>query len=511
MSTIQHNREEILALMQSIPVAAIATSAGEKPRIRMMHYAADENFTVYLATMKGDPKTVQMTNYPSISLLIHKDGGDINESREVEITGKAFFVRDNEERERALAMTAKTSPVVQYLVGTGNASVLDCIKVLPDTVKYRIFKEIVQGMPPTVVEFPQNRHVVSDWHLIQMKVKSWGMAVRLSSLTASMVAILLGSAVAWLKTGTLSWGFFLLTLLAGLLIQAGTNVFNDYFDHKSSNDEINREFVRPFSGGSRVIQLGFLSPVEMLVGAILMCLLSAVIGFYLAWARGYAILLIGAIGLLSGIFYTGGLNWAKKGIGELLVGLNYGILMTLGAYFVQAQSLSWVPVIAALPISFLIIGVLYINEFPDYAADKRVGKNTLVVRLGPQKAVTLYAFIMMSTYVSLIIGVLANVLPMAALLGMLTLPLSIRAIQYARKHYASSFDLIPANALTVTSHLATGLLLTLAFAWEVLGAAGLVYMLIITVVFVGLVVWLYRYIERQKAIFLGLKQAIGSR
>ncbi|MBI4295844.1 MAG: 1,4-dihydroxy-2-naphthoate octaprenyltransferase [Chloroflexi bacterium] len=510
-SNIQHGREEILNVMRSVPVAAIATSAGEKPRIRMMHYAADDNFTIYLATMKGDPKTVQMTNYPSLSLLIHKDGGDINESREVEITGKALFVHDAKEREQALAMTAKTSPVVAYLVSTGNSSVLDCIKVLPDTVKYRIFKEIVQGLPPTVVEFPQNRQAVSDWKLIKIKLKSWLMAVRLSFLTAAMVPILLGTAIAWLKTGTLAWGIFLLTLLAGLLIQAGTNIFNDYFDHKSSNDEVNREFVRPFSGGSRVIQLGLLTPVEALVGAILLCFLSAIIGFYLAWLRGPAILVLGAIGLLSGVFYTGGLNWAKRGVGELLVGLNFGILMTLGAYYVQTQTLAWLPVVAAIPVSLLIFAVLYINEFPDYTADKQVGKNTLVVRQGRERAVALYSFLMLAGYFAVAIGVVARVLPLTTLLGMLTLPLSLKAIQYARIHHSSSFDLIPANALTVTTHLATGLLLTLAFTWEALGTRGLIYILLIALIFVGLVVWMYRYIERQKTIFLGLKEAVGSR
>lgn len=337
------------------------------------------------------------------------------------------------------------------------------------------------------------------------------MAIRLSFLTASMVPILLGTAVAWLKTGTLAWGFFLLTLLAGLLIQAGTNIFNDYFDHKSSNDEVNREFVRPFSGGSRVIQLGLLTPVEALVGASLLCFVSAVIGFYLAWTRGPAIIVLGALGLLCGVFYTGGLNWAKRGVGELLVGLNFGILMTLGAYYVQTQSFSWVAVVAAVPVSLLIIAVLYINEFPDYTADKQVGKNTLVVRLGREKAVALYVLIMVAAYLSIAIGVLARVLPLTALLGLLTMPLAIRAIQYARTHHSSSFDLIPANALTVTSHLATGLLLTLTFAWEVLGTQGLVYILLIAVIFVGLVVWMYRYIEKQKTIFLGLKQAVGSR
>ena len=509
MST-QHSRKEIQSLMESVDVTAVATSAGDRLRVRMMHYANDEDFTIYLATMKGDPKTVQMTHYPSISLLCHQPGADINESREVEITGKALFVRDQKERERALEMTAKRSPVVKYLTESGNSGMLDCIKVVPDTIKFRIFNEVVQGIPPTVIEFPQNREVISDWHLIKMKLKNWVMALRAPFLTASVIPVLLGTSIAWFATGTLYWGFFLLTLLAGLLIHLGTNVINDYFDHKSGNDEVNREFVRPFSGGSRVIQLGLLTPLEMLSGGVLFYLLSASIGFYLAWTRGPLILVLGAIGLVCGIFYTGGpFNWAKRGIGELLVGLNFGILMTLGAYYVQTQSFSWLPVIAAIPVSLLIAAVLYINEFPDYTADKQVSKNTLVVRLGREKAVILYALIMVGVYLSIGVGVVFGALPSTTLLGLITLPLAIRAIQYASKYHSSPFDLVPANALTVTVHLATGLLLTLAFAWEALGTQGLVYVVILGIIFVGFAVFMYRYIERQKNIFLGLKQAVG--
>lgn len=509
-ATTQHSQAEILALMDSIPVAAIATAAGNQLRNRMMHYAADENFNIYLATMKGDPKTVQLTNQPSISLLVHQSGADINSSKEVEITGKAVFVRDEQERARALEMTAKRSPVVKYLTESGNGGLLDCIKVLPEIIKFRVFSEIVQGKPPTVIEFPQNRQVVSDWKLVKMKLRNWRIAIRIPFLTASAVPVLLGTAIGWAATGTLHWWFSLLTLLAGLLIHIGTNVINDYFDHKSGNDEVNREFVRPFSGGSRVIQLGLLTPLEVLAGASLFLILSAAIGFYLAWARGPLILILGAIGLISGIFYTGGaFNWAKRGVGELVVGLNFGILMSLGAYYVQAQNFSWLPVIAAVPVSLLIAAVLYINEFPDYAADKQVGKNTLVVRLGRAKAVNLYAVMMAGVYLAIGIGVATGVLPLAALLGLITIPLAVRALQHARKHYASSFDLIPANALTVTVHLATGLLLTLAFAWQALGPQGLVYVVILGLVFIGCTIWMYRYIENQKNIFLGLKQVVG--
>ncbi len=475
----------------------------------MMHFASDDDLNLYLATMKGDPKTVQITHHPSVSLLVYKGGDDINDSHEVEISGKAVIVKDRKERQRALELTAKRSPVVKHLVGAGNEGILDCIKVAPEVVKLRIFKEIVQGLPPTVLEYPENRTVVSDGEQLRTKARSWLMEIRMPFLTASIVPVLLGSAVAWEGTGMLHWGYFALTLIAAVLLHIGANVVNDYFDHVSGNDEANTEFVRPFSGGSRVIQSGLLSPLEVLTGGLLSFFLASLIGLYLTWARGPVVLALGVFGFVSGMFYTGRpFNWAGRGVGELLIGLNFGVLMTLGAYFVQTQQLSWVPVLASLPVALLITAVLWINEFPDYAADKAVGKKTLVVRLGRSRASVVYGALMVSAHLVILAGVIAERLPQATLLAFITLPLSLRAIAHARRHYDESFDLVPANALTVTSHLATGLLLTLAYAWEGFGQQVTAYVVILGLVFAASVAYMYLYIERQKNIFLGLKQAM---
>ncbi len=505
----QHTKEEILSVLDSVPVTAVATSAGDRMRNRMMHYAADENLNCYLASMKGDPKTVQITHQPSVSLLIYQGGGDINDSQEVEISGKAVMVKDQAERQKALEITAKRSPVVKYLMEAGNEEVLDCIKVAPEVVKFRVFKEIVQGLPPTVIEFPENRTTVSDWELLKAKVRNWALELRIPFLTASAVPVLLGTAIAGAGTGRIHWGYFALTLIAAVLLHAGANVINDYFDHVSGNDEVNTEFVRPFSGGSRVIQLGLLTPLEVLVGGLLLFFLAILIGLYLTWARGALILALGAVGLVSGMFYTGRpFNWVSRGIGEILVGLNFGVLMTLGAYYVQTRTLSWTPIMAAIPIALLIAAVLWINEFPDYAADRAVGKKTLVVRLGRPKAAVVYGLLMVCAHLVLLTEVVAGALPPVVLLGFVTLPLSLRAIQYTRRHYASSFDLAPANALTVISHLATGLLLTLAYAWEGFGQQGLGYVVVLGAMFVAFVIYMYRHVEKQKDIFLGLKQVV---
>ncbi len=509
MAQQAHSKEEVLGMLNKVPVATVATAAGEKVRTRMMHFAADEDFSIYLATMKGDPKTLQLTHHPFVSLLVHEPGADINDSREVEIEGSARFVRDDAQREKALKLTAQRSPVVQYLTSTGNAGLLDCLQVVPETVKYRVFKEIVQGMPPTVLEFPQNKPTVSEWTRLRQKLHIWYVNTRVPFLTAALVPVLLGTALAWFAVGGLHWGFFLLTLIAGLAMHAGTNVINDFFDYKSHNDDINREFIRPFSGGSRTIQLGLTSPLETLMLALFYFGIAIVLGLVLAWTRGWPILALGIVGTISGFFYTGyPFKWAHRGVGELVVGLNFGPLMALGAYYVQTQQWSWTPAIAAIPVGLLIAAVLYINEFPDFTADKAVGKRTLVVRLGKRRAVGLYALMVAGVVVSIVLGVALGALPAAALLGLLPMPLLVRATAYAYRHYASPFDMAPANGLTIVVHLAVGLLLALAYVWAGAGNGGLSYVVPLGVLCLAFIGYMYWQMEKGRKAFVGLKQVV---
>ena len=96
--------------------------------------------------------------------------------------------------------------------------------------------------------------------------------------------------------------YFILTLLGAVSLHLGTNIINDYFDHKSGNDEANNEFVRPFSGGSRMIQLGLLTPLEVLTAAIIFFAVGIFIGLYLTFKCGLPVLILGLIGVISGFF-----------------------------------------------------------------------------------------------------------------------------------------------------------------------------------------------------------------
>jgi 1,4-dihydroxy-2-naphthoate octaprenyltransferase len=289
-------------------------------------------------------------------------------------------------------------------------------------------------------------------------------ALRAPFFTAVIIPALLGAAISW-REGRLHLGYLLLTVIGIVSVNAGMNTANDYYDHVFGDDEANKELT-PFSGGSRVIQEGVYSARQMLGFSTVFYLLSIAIGLYLVWARGWGLLWIGLLGLALAFFSSAPplkLNYRGHGLGELATGIGCGVLIVLGAYYVQAQQLSLEAFWASLPVTFLVTAILYINEFPDYAADKSVGKNTLVVVLGKKRAVWGYVALMFATYLSILLGVALGLLPWVTLLAIITLPLALRAIAGARRFYDDTPKLIPSNALTIQVHLLTGLLLCAAY------------------------------------------------
>ncbi|MGB2981718.1 MAG: 1,4-dihydroxy-2-naphthoate octaprenyltransferase [Candidatus Zixiibacteriota bacterium] len=293
-------------------------------------------------------------------------------------------------------------------------------------------------------------------------VKKWIKAIRAPFFTASAIPVLVGTALAWNMTGKFSLYKFILVLVGVPLFNAGTNLANDYYDHKTGNDDINTSLT-PFSGGSRVIQNGVIPAKHMLIGSFLFFGLGSVVGLYLnAITPGNLVLYLGIFGLLSGFLYTATpVLIGYRGVGELVVGLNLGTLTIIGSYFVQAHSVSWPVFWMSLPIGFLVAAILYINQFPDYEADKAVNKKHLVVRLGKRRAVYGYYLLIASTYLVIAGSVLFRMVTPFALVSFLTLPLAIGAVRTLKSNYDKIAELIPAQAKTIQTHLFTGLLLTL--------------------------------------------------
>jgi len=287
---------------------------------------------------------------------------------------------------------------------------------------------------------------------------------RLPFLSATIVPVLLGILIA-ARHGAFDLLTAVLTVIGASFVQLAINVSNDVFDTAQGADDAN---VTPtkFSGGSRVIQYGLVSFRRMAGLATIFYLAAAVIGLLLLVLRGSpALLAIGVVGFIVGLGYTAPpLKFVYRGLGEIAVALGFGPLMLLGAYVVQTRGvLTWEPVVASLPIALLVALILYVNEIPDRRGDARAGKRTLPVRLSKSTVIAGYRLAALAAYAIVIVGVLAGLLPIPALLALLTVPLALRVSRGLEPNYDNPYGLMSVMAVNINVHLYAGLLLLAAY------------------------------------------------
>ncbi|MDZ4278495.1 MAG: prenyltransferase, partial [Dehalococcoidia bacterium] len=285
------------------------------------------------------------------------------------------------------------------------------------------------------------------------------LATRLPFLTATLVPVLLGIAIA-ANDGFFDWGFAIATVIAAAAIHVGLNVSNDVFDTLSGADDAN---VNPtqFSGGSRVIQYGLVSLPRMALISAAAYAVGIGLGLYLVVARSsLELLIIGIVGVLISVFYTAPpLRLVHRGVGELMVALGFGPVMVLGAYVVQAQELSWEPFIASIPVGILVALILYVNEIPDRPADAAAGKRTLPVRWSKDAVTSGFALAAVAAFLVVLIAGAAGVTVRPTLLALLAFPLAVRVYQGIRAQYNDPYGLMPAMGTNIQLHLFVGLLL----------------------------------------------------
>jgi 1,4-dihydroxy-2-naphthoate octaprenyltransferase len=291
---------------------------------------------------------------------------------------------------------------------------------------------------------------------------AWMVVTRAPFLSATIVPILAGAA--WVFARRLvtpfPWGLFALVMVGAIALHIAANTFNDYFDWKSGTDQVNNDYFLPYSGGSRSLELGLISERGLFAVACGALIIAGLAGLPILFLRGPALLLFGLVGALSAYYYTAPplRLAARKGLGELIVGLNFGPLMTAGAVFALTGRLTWQDFFIGLPIGLFTTAILWINQFPDMEADARSGKINLVVLLGKERARWGYVLLMAIAFGSVLVGVLSGVLPTAALLMLVALPLAVSAINILFRHY-NDRSLVKANSSTIMLQLVGGLLL----------------------------------------------------
>jgi 1,4-dihydroxy-2-naphthoate polyprenyltransferase len=284
-------------------------------------------------------------------------------------------------------------------------------------------------------------------------------ALRAPFLAGSLITVVVGAAYAF-SGNSFSLLLFGITLLGVGALHLGANLLNDYYDARGS-DPINEQLT-PFSGGSRVIQNGEVSVFAVLLMATVFLGLGFAAGLWLVFlGRPWAIL-FGTLGLLSGWAYSASpLQLMARGLGELVIFFAFGPLITLGAYYVMSGTVSWPAFAVGFPQGFLVAAIIWINEFPDLHADKKVQKKNLVVRLGLKTARLGYCVIVLLAFLSVVFLVGAMKMPFLMMLGFVSFPLAFKAMKISWQRHGSYEGFIPAQAMTIQTVVAHGLLLSL--------------------------------------------------
>ena len=286
-------------------------------------------------------------------------------------------------------------------------------------------------------------------------------ATRPPFLAVSLVPALIGlSAAHYAGAALLGWAVAL-TVTGAVIAHAGINVLNDYYDALNGSDDANTERLYPYTGGSRFIQNGVLTRGQVRRYGVALLAVAALIGLVLTVRAGVGVVMIGLTGLLLGWAYSAPpLALNSRGLGELCTGLGVGIFIPVGAYFVQRLSLDPLPLYAGAAYALLAANLLYINQFPDYRADKAAGRRHWVVRLGVRRARWGYLLTVLAAYVGLTGMVGAGLLPSWCLLGLLTLPLSLHAARGLVRYGETPERLGPAIRASIGALLGHGLLMS---------------------------------------------------
>jgi len=229
------------------------------------------------------------------------------------------------------------------------------------------------------------------------KLLRWLVITRAPFLTAALTPVVIGVVwAAYVANVDVNALYATLAGLGVLLLHLASNVMNDYYDVKSGTDAANTAYFVQYSGGSRAVEMRLIDLAgTKRVGLTLMGMALA-IGLYLTWAVGLGVLWLGLSGLAIGYFYTAPplRLVARRGLGELSIGLAFGPLITLGMAYVCTGEYLLEAFLVGIPAGLLTANILLINQVPDAAGDAVTGKNHLVVTFGARAAVGIYGVIL---------------------------------------------------------------------------------------------------------------------
>ncbi len=294
-------------------------------------------------------------------------------------------------------------------------------------------------------------------------LKVWLRVVRIKFLLASIISVCLGLAINGWQNKTIDIGFAVLTFVGVAALHASVDLLNDYWDYKR---QIDTETKRTkFSGGTGVLPEGLLKPSQVYKAGIAMLIIGSAVGAFFVFERGITIAVILGFAIVSIYFYS--TRIVDSGLGEVFVTIK-GAMIVLGTYFVQSSHITLEPILAGVVSGVLSSTVLFVNSFPDFDADKKHGRKTLVIVLGKEKAVSAIWIFPVIIYGIIITSVILGVFPIISLITLATMPLAIKFGVALKQHYQDIERLVPIMQGFVSFGRITGVLFVVSFVLDIL-------------------------------------------
>lgn len=259
------------------------------------------------------------------------------------------------------------------------------------------------------------------------QVQIWLAASRPATLLLSAAPVMMGAAFAWHhKAFDAVAAFF--ALLVAVFIQIGTNIANDYFDHKKGADTADR------LGPARVTQKGWVDPAIVARVAALCFFLAFLSGLVLVYKAGWVLLAVGIVSILAGAWYTGGpAPLAYTGLSDIFVVIFFGPVAVLGTYYAQTHQLDLSAAVASVALGLIATAVLAVNNLRDRETDVLANKRTMVVRFGKRFGLVEHALCLILPFVIVAGGVWQGMFPARTLVTLILLPLIVREILSVRR------------------------------------------------------------------------------
>jgi 1,4-dihydroxy-2-naphthoate octaprenyltransferase len=266
------------------------------------------------------------------------------------------------------------------------------------------------------------------------KSNSWILAIRPKTLSAAVAPVLIGTAMAFAEH-SFQVGAATACMFVALLLQIGSNLANDVYDFEKGADSDER------LGPMRVTQAGLLQPKEIKAGMWLVFGLTGLIGLYLVAIGGWVILMTGLAAIAAAVAYTGGpFPLGYHGLGDLFVFVFFGLVATAGSYYLQVGNVSIAVWGMAVAMGCLTVNILVVNNIRDIESDRKVGKQTMAVRLGSTAATGQYTILLLIAYLIPLCLVILGEISTWGILTWFSLPVGIHWQRFITRNAGAALN-----------------------------------------------------------------------